>query len=198
MTVAEIPEIASRVLDRAQLQGYVTRREIRDELRKAGQPDDTWRDVLAILRESLHFRQGRYNYICQFDSRLEQELLRQRRVHRSVRSVIRRHCARENRPERRRQGRIDFIKPVKVQASDGHVYTLLSRDLSLTGIQLLGSRSLLGQKIHVWIPTGEEGRPPHCFLVRIVWTAMVGDGLYENGGSFLEKVDAADPSAQCV
>jgi hypothetical protein len=192
MTVAEIPEIASRVLDRAQHQGYVTRREIRDELRKAGQAEETWRDVLAVLRESLHYRQGRYNYICQFDSRLEQELLRQRRIHRSVHDVMRRHRARESRLERRRQGRIDFIKPVKARTADGQEFTLLSRDLSLTGIHLLGSRGFLGQKIHVWIPAGEED-PALCFLVRIVWTAMVGDGLFENGGSFLERVDADLP-----
>jgi hypothetical protein len=191
MIVAEIPEIASRVLDRAQQQGFVTRREIRDELRKAGQPDDTWRDVLAVLRESLHYRQGRYNFICQLDSRLEQELLRQRCIHRSIREVIRRHRIRERSPERRRHGRVDFIKPVKVRAADGHDYTLLSRDLSVTGIQLLGSRSFLGQKIQIWIPALEQAKPPLCFLVRIVWTSLVGDGLYENGGAFLELVDDA-------
>lgn len=189
MTVAELPEIATRVLDRAQQRGYVTRREIRDELRKSGQPDGSWRDVLAILCESLHFRQGRYNYVCPFDSRLEQELLQQRRIHRSVREVIRRHRAQEHVHERRRQGRVDFIKPVKVRTADGHDYTLLSRDLSLTGIHLLGSRSFLGQKVHLWIP-GEDGQQPLCFLVRILWTARVGDGLFENGGTFLERLDA--------
>jgi len=189
MTVAELPNVASRVLDRAQQHGYVTRREIRDELRQAGQPDGCWRDVLAILRESLHYRQGRYNYVCQFDSRLEQELLQQRRIHRSVREVIRRHRAQENGHDRRRQGRIDFIKPIKVRAGDGQEHNLLSRDLSLTGIHLLGARSFLGQKIHVWLP-GSDGQPPLCFVVRILWTAMVGDGLFENGGAFLEKVDA--------
>jgi hypothetical protein len=188
MTVVELPEIATRVLDRAQQRGFVTRREIREELRKSGQPDGSWRDVLAILCESLHFRQGRYNYVCPFDSRLEQELLQQRRIHRSVREVIRRHRAQEHVHERRRQGRVDFIKPVRVRTADGHEYTLLSRDLSVTGIHLLGSRSFLGQKVHLWIP-GEEGQL--CLLVRILWTSMVGDGLFENGGAFLEKVDAA-------
>jgi hypothetical protein len=195
MTVVELPTIASRVLDRAQQQGYVTRREIREELRQSGQPDGSWRDVLAILRESLHYRQGRYNFICQFDSRLEQELLQQRRIHRSVRDVMRRHRAQDSQQERRRQGRVDFIKPVRVRAADGREYTLLSRDLSLTGIQLLGSRSLLGQKIHVWLQEG-DGKQSLCFLVRILWTSMVGDGLFENGGTFLEKVDAL-PEDQC-
>jgi hypothetical protein len=195
MTVVELPTIASRVLDRAQQQGYVTRREIREELRQSGQPDGSWRDVLAILRESLHYRQGRYNFICQFDSRLEQELLQQRRIHRSVRDVMRRHRAQDNQQERRRQGRVDFIKPVRVQAADGREYTLLSRDLSLTGIQLLGSRSFLGQKIHVWLPEG-DGKRSLCFLVRILWTSMVGDGLFENGGTFLEKVEGL-PEDQC-
>jgi hypothetical protein len=187
MSVAELPVVANRVLDRAQRQGFVTRREIRDELRQAGHPDSVWRDVLAILRESLHYRQGRYNYVCQLDSRLEQEILHQREVQRAIREVIRKHKAQNNSHERRLQGRIDFIKQVKVRSEDGREQTLLSRDLSLTGIHLLGARSFLGQKVHVTIPIA-EGQEPLCFLVRILWTCMVCDGLFENGGSFLEKV----------
>jgi hypothetical protein len=196
MTVAELPEVASRVLDRAQQQGYVTRREIREELRLSGQPEGSWRDVLALLHVSLHFRQGRYNYICQFDSRLEQELLRQRRIHRSVRDVMRRHRTRENGHERRRQGRITYVRPVKVRAADGHEYTLLTRDLSLTGINLIGARGFLGQKIQVWLPVG-DGQQPLCFLVLIVWTSMVADGLFENGGTFLEKLDTVPGDHRC-
>ena len=65
---------------------------------------------------------------------------------------------------------------------------MLTRDLSPTGLRLLGSRSLLGQKVRVHL-AGNGGRS--CtFLVRILWSCAVGDNLFENGGSFLGMVDA--------
>jgi hypothetical protein len=105
---------------------------------------------------------------------------------------MRMHKAQNNAHERRLQGRIDFIKQVKVRSEDGREQTLLSRDLSLTGIHLLGARSFLGQKVHVTLPGGDG--QPLCFLVRILWTCMVCDGLFENGGSFLEQVDPVSSS----
>jgi hypothetical protein len=61
--------------------------------------------------------------------------------------------------------------------------TLLSRDLSTTGIRLVGTKRLLGQKVRVLIPNGEGA--PLDFLVRILWTCPVGDDLVENGGTFI-------------
>jgi hypothetical protein len=100
-----------------------------------------------------------------------------------VRDQLRQQQAQSTRVERREQDRVDFIHPVKVVTEDGREMTLLSRDLSATGIRLIGTRRLLGQKVHVLISAGEG--PPLDFLVRILWTCPVGDDLIENGGTFL-------------
>jgi hypothetical protein len=118
---------------------------------------------------------------------------RKRDIHRAVRHLIRQHRAADHAVERREEDRLDFIQPVEVVAEDRRQYTLLSRDLSPTGIRLIGTRRLLGQKVHVTIPSADN-TPPLRFLVRILWTCNVGDDLIENGGSFLE-VGAPAPAA---
>ena len=50
-----------------------------------------------------------------------------------------------------------------------------------------GTRGLLGQKVQISIPY-PDGKKTSCFLARILWTCSIGDGLFENGGSFLEMV----------
>ena len=72
-----------------------------------------------------------------------------------------------------------------VRTEDGREFTLLSRDLSATGIRLIGTRRLLGHKVHVIITSGGVSLD---FLVRILWTCPVGDDLVENGGTFLGVV----------
>ena len=72
-----------------------------------------------------------------------------------------------------------------MQTDDQREMSLLSRDLSTTGIRLIGTRSLLGQKVRVLLPRSDSPEP-WSFLVRILWTCTVGDNLFENGGSFLE------------
>ena len=89
--------------------------------------------------------------------------------------------------ERRGEDRIDFVQPVKVTTEDDREYTLLTRDLSATGIRLFGTLRLLGQKVRVAI-TAPGQTLPTTFVVRILWTCAVGDGLVENGGAFLEVV----------
>jgi len=71
-----------------------------------------------------------------------------------------------------------------VAAEDGREFPLLTRDLSSTGLRLIGTRRLLGQKIHVFVPAG-EGEGTWDFLVRILWTCPIGEDLVENGGSLL-------------
>jgi hypothetical protein len=44
----------------------------------------------------------------------------------------------------------------------------------------------MGQKLRVWIPRPGKANESHCFLVQILWSASVGDDLFENGGIFLE------------
>jgi len=109
-------------------------------------------------------------------------------IRRAVRRLIRQHRAAAARVERRGQDRLDYVQPVKVRTEDDREFTLLSRDLSSTGIRLVGTRRLLGQKVRISIPQPEDGPPCH-FVVRILWTCAVGDDLFENGGSFLEVED---------
>ena len=97
--------------------------------------------------------------------------------------MLERYQASSAGPERREQRRVDFVQPVKVVTEEGEELTLLSRDLSTTGIRLVGTRRLLGQKIRVLIPN-LEGQPLDV-LVRILWTCPVGDDLVENGGAFV-------------
>jgi hypothetical protein len=107
-----------------------------------------------------------------------------RKIERAVGGLIQQYRSRAARQERRRQDRVDFIQPVTVWTEDGGELTLLSRDLSLNGVRLISSSSLLGQKIHVLLPV--DGDDPYHFFVRVVWSYAVGDGLFENGAMFLD------------
>ena len=103
-------------------------------------------------------------------------------VRRSVRGIIRRYKAAEQ-VERRGQDRLDFIQPVRVLTEDQRERHVLSRDLSTTGIRLIATRSLLGQKMRIFLAQGDE---TCSLMVRVLWTCSVGDDLYENGCMFLD------------
>ena len=114
---------------------------------------------------------------------------RQKRVvNTAVKELIRQFKHSHASEERRRQGRVDFLQTVKVQMENNRELTVLSRDISVDGIRLVGTSSLLGQKIQVFIPRPDH-QEPLTLKVRILWTCAVGDGLFENGGSFLEIVE---------
>jgi hypothetical protein len=183
MTAINLQGVADQVVRRAEQQGYVIPRDVREELTRASIPESFWKDVLALARASLSYRRGRYYYTAPVSDRVRAEQSHQRDIQSAVQQVIQRHQAAASRPERREQGRIDFIQPFKVLTEDNRELTLLSRDLSATGIRLLGTRRLLGQKVRVIIPNA--GGPVLDFLVRILWTCPVGDDLVENGGTFL-------------
>ena len=118
----------------------------------------------------------------------------ERDVRRTVRQLIREYRAPADAPERRREERADFVRPVRVVTEDLGAFAMLTRDLSAGGIRLLGTRRLLGQKVHVLLPAG-QGSPPWDFLVHVLWTRVVGDGLVENGGAFL-GVSGGGPAAE--
>jgi PilZ domain-containing protein len=185
MTVADLKGIADQVIRRAQKQGYVVPREVREELTQAGASDDLWKDVVALARQSLTLRRGRYYYSAPVSDRVRQEQSQQQGVRRAVDQLLRDNPAAAAPVERRGQDRIDFVQTVTVRTEDGAEFTLLSRDLSANGIRLVGTRRLLGQKVHVLVPR-PGGEPPYDFLARILWTCAVGDGLFENGGALLE------------
>ena len=187
MLANPLQTVADTIVRRAQRQGYVVPRDIRLELKQAGLPDEQWKEVVSLARKSLNCRQGRYYHISALSPRLQQEQMQQRLIQRAIRRLIRQHHATARLKERRQQDRIDYIQPVQVQAEDGRSFTLLSRDLSTTGIRLVGTRRLLGQKVRVELPQSEESEP--CtFVVRVLWTCAIGDDLFENGGAFLELV----------
>jgi hypothetical protein len=188
MTLIDLQEVVNTMVQRAQRRGYVIPREIREELGHAGLPETQWKEVVDLARPSLYYRQGRYYYMTTVSPRLRAELSQQEQIQQTLRRLIRRHRQSAREIERRGQDRIDFIQPVKVQTEDGREFTLLSRDLSTTGIRLIGTRSLLGQKVRIVVQ--ENQQEPTAFLVRILWTCAIGDDLFENGGAFLEVVPA--------
>jgi hypothetical protein len=157
----------------------------------AGLPDDQWKDVLSLARPSLSLRRGRYYFVPSSSLRKLEEEAHQKVIHRTIRELVRAYrAAAAERVERRGQKRYDFIRPATVVAEDGKEHQLLTRDLSPTGIRLVGTRRLLGQKVHVRIPD-DDGNPQVSFVVRILWTCSVGDDLFENGGRFLEVEEPA-------
>jgi PilZ domain len=181
MITANVQAVAEEVTRRARQQGFVLSREVREELAKAGLPDSLWKSVLALVKPALTYRGGRYWYPA--PARLGRD--HKEEIRESVRAIIRAHQEAAAKVERRGEDRLDFIETVQVSAEDGRSFTLLSRDLSSTGIRLVGTQRLLGQKVRVSIPPADGGQPSH-FLVRILWTCAVGDDLFENGGAFLE------------
>ena len=185
MIMTNLQGVANAVVRRAQRQGFVVPREVREELTAAGLSADLWKEAVALTRPVLSYRQGRYYYVSALSARLEMEQRQQRIIQRAVRQLISQYKAAAAQGERRQQGRSDFVQPVKVVTEDRRELTVLSRDISATGIRLISGRSLLGQKLRVLVPR-PEGAEPRCFLVRILWTCAIGDDLFENGGSFLE------------
>jgi hypothetical protein len=185
--MATLQLVADAVIRLAQRQGYVVPRDFRTELRLAGLPEDQWKEAAALAKNALHYRQGRYYHVSALSPRLHKEQQQQRAVQKVIRQLLKQHRQAAKRSERRGQERVDFIQPVRVHTEDGKEFTLMSRDLSPTGIRLLGTQRLLGQRIRVDLPHGGD-EPPCRLLMRVLWTCAVGDDLFENGGSFLEIV----------
>jgi hypothetical protein len=196
MAPTDLQEIANAVIRRAQRQGSVLPEEVREELTQAGQPDSLWKDVLALARPALSYRDGRYHFVAAVSARAQEEQQHQQRIRAAVSQLVSRQRASATQVERREQDRVEFVQPVRVRTEDGREFTLLSRDLSAAGIRLVGTRRLLGQKVRVTIPAPEEpaAGPPVCFVVRILWTCAVGDDLFENGGTFLDALPEEAPS----
>jgi hypothetical protein len=185
MTPVDLQSVADSVLRLAKRQGFVLSRDVRSELRMAGLPEEPWKDVIALIHRSLVQRQGRYYHKETFSPRLQKKHAQQQAIQKVIRKLIKQHRSRGKGDERRGQARVDFMQPVKVRMDDGAESTLMSRDLSATGVRLLGTKRLLGQKVQIDLPTG-NGEAPCRLLVRILWTCAVGDDLFENGGSFVE------------
>lgn len=180
-----LAEVAESVLKRAQRQGSILPTEVRAELASAGLPEDQWKEAIVLIKSSLNYRRGRYYPIVPVSPRLHQQQEQQRVIARAIRTIIKEHKNKTKERERREESRIDFLQPVRVRTEDGREFRLLTRDLSTTGVRLLGTQRFLGQKIRLSLPQGPD-EPELILAVRILWTCAVGDDLFENGGNFLE------------
>jgi hypothetical protein len=197
MILTELQGVANAVVRRAQRQGFVLPREIRAELAQAGLPEEQWKEVVELAREVLHFRTDRYYFVTSVSPRLRQEQTHQQKIAAAIHRLIRQHKTQAGQAERRQEDRIDFVQPIPVTTEDGRRTTMLSRDLSPTGIRLVGTRSLLGQKLRVQLPSGDDPGET-TFLVRILWTAAIGEELFENGGAFVEVVAPAGAALKVI
>jgi hypothetical protein len=197
MTTIDLQAVAHAVVRRAERQGFVLPSEIREELAQQSIPKAQWKEIVALSRPILRYRQGRYYYRPLISPRIREEQRQQRAIHLTIRQLIRAYKKNHALDERRQQGRTDFVQPVKVRTENQRELAVLSRDLSATGIRLLGTQSLLGQKVDVLI-SRPDGGDPCCLRTRILWTCMVGDGLFENGGIFLEMVESRQGSLKLL
>jgi hypothetical protein len=188
MLTTDLQDIVHAVVRRAQRQGSIHPKEIREELVQQNRPPTQWKEVVALSRPQLRRRDGRYYYRPTISARLQQEKQHQRVTCHIVRRLIRQYKKLIAQIERREQGRITVVQPVRVRLEDDRELTLLTRDLSPTGIRLIGSQSLLGQRLEIQF-AADDGEPSVRFRVRILWTCTVGDGLFENGGTFLETLE---------
>jgi hypothetical protein len=187
MVATDLQEVANAVIRRAKRQGSVRLSDIREELARSRVPEKQWKEVVSLSGPLLRYHRGRYYYEALPATPLQKEETQQKLIQQTVRQLIRHYKKDHARIERREQGRISFVQTVKIRTDDHRECSLLSRDLSETGIRLVGTASLLGHKVEVEVP-GAEGMEPARFRARILWTCSVGDGLFENGGVFLEVI----------
>jgi hypothetical protein len=192
MSVPDLKGIADVVVRRAQDQGFVVPRQIRAELVQAGVSERHWKEVVALARPALSYRRGRYYYVTPAVARLRarsrHEQDQQRAISKALRQLIRRYKRVAIQTERREHGRTHFIQQIRVFTADKSELNFLSRDVSLTGLRMIGNRNLLGQKVRVMIPPMDSGSRKWCFLIHVLWTNRVADGIFESGGIFLEMV----------
>jgi hypothetical protein len=182
MLRTDMQRIVTNVCRRARLQGFILPEQVREELAAAGRPESWWQEVVTLAGDMLSNHDGCYYYTATgASSRREQQ--RQRRLKRAVRQLLRGYQSVARR-ERRGQDRMKSVHTALVETEDGHTLTLLGCDVSLSGVRLIGPKSLLGQKLRVTLRT-EDGGEARCFSVQVVWSTVVAEGLCENGGAFL-------------
>lgn len=114
------------------------------------------------------------------------ELPAQRTLHRAVRGLMRYFKSTSGVPqERRRQTRTLFVHPLTVLTADRRRLQCVSRDLSLNGMRILGSESLVGQTVGITIARRDGEAEQWYFTLQVLWSSAIGDGLVDSGGLFL-------------
>lgn len=187
MRDSDLQEAATIVLRRAEKQGHVVQQEIREALVQAGQPESRWRELVNLVRDSLQLRQGRYYFVSAAGPKLQHEHQQLEEVHQVLRSFVDRRSQGTD-PDRRKEERVPFGQSVPMRTENGEESTVLCQDVSLSGIRFVTNRGLIGQKVFVDLPPNGDDSKPVRFAVRVLWTVSVGEGLFENGGNFLEVI----------
>src|SRR5262245_57763422 len=103
----DLKSVADNVVRLAQRQGYVVPRHVRAELHQAGLPDQQWKSVVDIARESLHYRQGRYYFVAPVSPPMQHHQTQVQEIGQVIRALIQDHKTRAAQRERRQQDRID-------------------------------------------------------------------------------------------
>jgi hypothetical protein len=200
MSPTSLQHIADAVCRRAQRDGFVVPSQVRAELTEAGLADSQWKSVVQLLGSSLRYRHGRYYYVPSGSPRMRARVRQDQRQHRAVDRVVR-HLIRQQRQaeaamvERRASKRISYVQPVEVRTADLRTLHWVTREVSVTGIRLIGNCGLQGQKIEVWVPRPTKTEETYGFLVQVLWSCAVGDGLFENGGIFLGLVSVSSEAS---
>jgi hypothetical protein len=198
MSRTSLQRIADAVRRRAQRDGFVVASQVRAELTEAGLADSQWKNVVKLIGSSLSYRNGRYYYVPSGPSRMRVRVRQDQRRNRAIDRVVRR-LIREQRQaeavmiERRASKRISFVQPIEVRTADGRCLRWVTREVSVSGIRLIGNENLQGQKIQIWVPRPDKTEETYGFVVQVLWGCEVGDGLYENGGVFLEMAPGTNP-----
>src|SRR4051794_7021965 len=114
MTDTKLRAVADAVVRRAQRQGFVEAREVREELRQAGLPETRWKSVVTLAGAALTYRNARYYFTAPVSDRLRQEQSQQARIQQAIQQIIDRQRAANAKVERRKHDRIDLLQPVKL------------------------------------------------------------------------------------
>jgi hypothetical protein len=186
MSATTLQNCVQAVVGRARSRGFVVPRDVREELSQAGVPDAEWREVLAMAGPQLSYRQGRYYFVSPLAARMRQSRLNQEAVQQAVQEVRRDQKALTRQSERREHERFPLSRAVTVQTADGSRMRLLSSDISVAGIRLLGAYNFQGQRVRVEVPAADADKAPWCFIVQIIWAREAADAVFENGGIFVE------------
>lgn len=185
----DLQPVTKAVLRRAEGQGFVLPKEIKEELTQAGLAETDWEAVVAQAGASLRFEKGRYYFVrsaSKMLARLHADQKQSQEIQKAVQGLIaQREADLAINVERRAHRRMEFFNAVEAQKEKGGKLKLISREISISGIRLLAAEPLAGQKIKLWIPLAETSEERWCFQVQILWSAPIADNLHESGGIFL-------------
>src|SRR5262245_44321633 len=120
MTATDVQGVVQLVTRRAQRQGYVVSREVREELTQAGLDGTRWKEVVTLAGAALRYQRGRYYYSTPVTPRVQAEQSHQRAVEFAVRDLLRLPSpgGTSAASGRRTEERTDYVQPVTVLTED--------------------------------------------------------------------------------